>query len=90
MRTIAGLRFIRTTYLGSHAWTDERSGRLVLWLDFHISVPAPRGQRLRSGRHYSPKWKCQLDGASWPWIGCWRDTIREFVDMLDREGKLPL
>ena len=87
-KTVAGLRLQRTVYLGEPAWTDERSGRIIFWLDPHISVPAPRGQRLRLGRSYRPKWKCEVDGKSWPYIGAWYETISEIVEKLDTEGLL--
>ena len=87
-KTIAGLRMRRTTYLGDPAWTDERNGRIIFWLDCYISVPPARGQRLRSGRVYAPKWKCELDSKAWPYIGAWFETIREIVEQLDREGLL--
>lgn len=87
-KTIAGLRFTRSTHLGEPAWADERSGRIVFYKDDHISVPAPRGQRLRSGRTYAAKWKCEVDGRSYPYIGAWYDTITEVVERLDREGLL--
>jgi hypothetical protein len=87
-KTVAGLALRRTVYLGDPAWTDEKTGRIIFWLDCYISVPAPRGSHIRSGRYYSPKWKCELEGKSWPYIGAWFETITEIVERLDREGAL--
>ena len=87
-KTIAGLEMRRTRYLGDHAWEDVKTGRFIFYLYGDIPVPAPRGSRLRSGRNYSPKWKCNVDGKSWPYIGASYDTIAEIVERLDREGLL--
>ncbi len=87
-RTIAGIQLVSTTYNGDHAWITEYDGRITFYLDFTIPVPAPRGSRIRSGRNYAAKWKCNLAGQAYPYIGAWFETITEIVERLDREGLL--
>ena len=87
-KTVAGLELRRTTYLGDHAWEDAGTGRFIFYLALDIPHPAPRGSRIRSGRNYSPKWKCLVDGSSWPYIGAWYETITEIIERLDRENIL--
>lgn len=86
--TIAGVRLVRDTYLGDPAWTTERDGRITFYRACDIPIPAPSGSRLRSGADYAPKWKCIVNGKSYPYIGAWYDTITEIIERLDREGQL--
>ena len=84
--TVSGVRLVRSNYLGDPAWATERDGRIVFYKDDLIPVPAPRGSRIRSGADYAPKWKCLVDGKSYPYIGAWYNTMTEIIERLTSDG----